>query len=176
MPDRDGGRGAYSNKSLTSSSKSGSIDGERSPLLSGTSSSRRSSSKRLRRHGNTTTRTPLAFDDHCEEELLLARTYHSSDEDTFFDFIMEKVKETRFGHFLDKIAVEQESGLTNAQLMLNNHDLKPVEPERRQWGPWNFVGFWVADSFNIVGSGPWWCARCPYLCSLEYMDDLLFHD
>ncbi|CAL3972948.1 unnamed protein product, partial [Diplocarpon coronariae] len=18
-----------------------------------------------------------------------------------------------------------------------------------QWGPWNFVGFWVADSFNI---------------------------
>jgi cytosine/uracil/thiamine/allantoin permease len=34
--------------------------------------------------------------------------------------------------------------------MLNNFDLKPVEPERRQWGPWNFVGFWVADSFNIV--------------------------
>ncbi len=25
-----------------------------------------------------------------------------------------------------------------------------VEPERRQWGPWNFVGFWIADSFNIV--------------------------
>ncbi|RAL58265.1 hypothetical protein DID88_002265 [Monilinia fructigena] len=33
--------------------------------------------------------------------------------------------------------------------MLNNHDLKPVEPERRQWGAWNFVGFWIADSFNI---------------------------
>jgi nucleobase:cation symporter-1, NCS1 family len=49
-----------------------------------------------------------------------------------------------------KFAVESEPGLTNAQLMLTNHDLKPVEPERRQWGPWNFVGFWVADSFNIV--------------------------
>jgi NCS1 family nucleobase:cation symporter-1 len=24
-----------------------------------------------------------------------------------------------------------------------------VELERRQWGPWNFVGFWIADSFNI---------------------------
>jgi len=32
---------------------------------------------------------------------------------------------------------------------LTNHDLKPVEPQRRQWGPWNFVAFWVADSFNI---------------------------
>lgn len=32
---------------------------------------------------------------------------------------------------------------------LTNHDLKPVEHERRQWGPWNFVGFWIADSFNI---------------------------
>ena len=25
-----------------------------------------------------------------------------------------------------------------------------VEAERRQWGAWNFVGFWIADSFNIV--------------------------
>lgn len=32
---------------------------------------------------------------------------------------------------------------------MTNHDLKPVEPARRQWGPWNFVGFWIADSFNI---------------------------
>jgi hypothetical protein len=56
----------------------------------------------------------------------------------------------------NKLAVESEPGLTNAQLMLTNHDLKPVEPERRQWGPWNFVGFWVADSFNIVSSQNVW--------------------
>jgi hypothetical protein len=38
---------------------------------------------------------------------------------------MEKVKSTKFAHFVDKLAVESELGLTNAQLMLNNHDLKP---------------------------------------------------
>ncbi|KAI9889752.1 MAG: hypothetical protein M1814_004954 [Vezdaea aestivalis] len=62
---------------------------------------------------------------------------------------MNRVRKSKIGHFADKIAVESEPGLTNAQLMLTNKDLKPVEPARRLWGPWNFVGFWVADSFNI---------------------------
>ncbi|ORY17106.1 uracil permease [Clohesyomyces aquaticus] len=62
---------------------------------------------------------------------------------------MEKVKNTKVRYYANKLAVETEPGLTTAQLMLFNHDLKPVEPERRQWGAWNFVGFWVADSFNI---------------------------
>jgi hypothetical protein len=70
--------------------------------------------------------------------------YESSDEDSFcLDFIMEKIGTSKARHFLDKIAVESEPGLTNAQLMLTNHDLKPVEPERRQWGAWNYVGFWI---------------------------------
>jgi len=75
--------------------------------------------------------------------------YHSSDESFFFDFIMEKVKNTRLAYWANKLAVESEPGLTNAQLMLNNHDLKPVEPERRQWGAWNFVGFWYAVLFSL---------------------------
>ncbi|KAF2260377.1 uracil permease-like protein [Lojkania enalia] len=62
---------------------------------------------------------------------------------------MEKVKNSKIGYWAEKLACESEPGLTTAQLMLYNHDLKPVEPERRQWGAWNFVGFWVADSFNI---------------------------
>ncbi|KAF2468868.1 uracil permease [Lindgomyces ingoldianus] len=62
---------------------------------------------------------------------------------------MEKVKDSKVAYYANKLAVESEPGLTTAQLMLFNHDLKPVEPERRQWGAWNFVGFWVADSFNI---------------------------
>ncbi|TKA72097.1 hypothetical protein B0A49_03783, partial [Cryomyces minteri] len=62
---------------------------------------------------------------------------------------MEKVKDSKAAHWLDKLQVEAEPGLTNTQLMLANFDLKPVEPERRQWGAWNFVGFWIADSFNI---------------------------
>ena len=63
---------------------------------------------------------------------------------------MAEGKKLRVRRLVDKIAVPSEPGLTNAQLMLTNHDLKPVEPERRQWGFWNFVGFWIADSFNIV--------------------------
>jgi NCS1 family nucleobase:cation symporter-1 len=43
--------------------------------------------------------------------------YHSSDESNFFDFIMEKVKSTKFAHLVDKLAVDSEPGLTNAQLM-----------------------------------------------------------
>ncbi|KAH6642153.1 uracil permease [Boeremia exigua] len=58
-------------------------------------------------------------------------------------------KKSKIAHYAQRFAVESEEGLTTAQLMLYNHDLAPVEPERRQWGAWNFVGFWVADSFNI---------------------------
>ena len=80
--------------------------------------------------------------------------------------IMEKIKQSKVAHYVDKLAITSEPGLTNAQLMLTNFDLKPglsfkcppwkhadrnaVEPERRQWGAWNYVGFWIADSFNIV--------------------------
>jgi NCS1 family nucleobase:cation symporter-1 len=63
---------------------------------------------------------------------------------------MDKFEETRVGHFMDKLAVKTEPGMTNTRLMLINFDLKPVEPERRQWGSYNFVAFWIADSFNVV--------------------------
>ncbi|KAL1303022.1 hypothetical protein AAFC00_003335 [Neodothiora populina] len=49
----------------------------------------------------------------------------------------------------EKLEVESEPGLSSKELFLTNHDLKPVEPERRQWKAFNFVGFWIADSFNI---------------------------
>jgi NCS1 family nucleobase:cation symporter-1 len=62
---------------------------------------------------------------------------------------MATAKKSKAAHYADKFAVESEPGLTTAQLMLYNHDLAPVEPERRQWGAWNFAGFWIADSFNI---------------------------
>ncbi|KAI2620083.1 permease for cytosine/purines, uracil, thiamine, allantoin-domain-containing protein [Hypoxylon sp. NC1633] len=62
---------------------------------------------------------------------------------------MERLHDSKLSSWADRLAVDHEDGLTTAQLMLTNNDLKPVEPERRQWGPWNYVGFWVADSFNI---------------------------
>ncbi|OTB08247.1 hypothetical protein M426DRAFT_317367 [Hypoxylon sp. CI-4A] len=79
---------------------------------------------------------------------------------------MERLHNSRLNSWADKLAVDHEDGLTTAQLMLTNNDLKPVEPERRQWSAWNFVGFWIADSFNIntwmisssmiVGGLSWW--------------------
>ncbi|KAF2873805.1 uracil permease [Massariosphaeria phaeospora] len=62
---------------------------------------------------------------------------------------MEKLRNSKVGYWSSKLAVESEDNLTTAQLMLYNHDLKPVEPARREWGPYNYVAFWVADSFNI---------------------------
>ncbi|KAF1828474.1 uracil permease [Decorospora gaudefroyi] len=62
---------------------------------------------------------------------------------------MEKLKGTKAAYWAGKLAVESEPNLTTAQLMLFNHDLKPVEPARRQWKARHFVNFWIADSFNI---------------------------
>lgn len=39
---------------------------------------------------------------------------------------------------VERLAVESEPGLTGKQLLLTNEDLKPVEPERRQWRGRNF--------------------------------------
>ena len=73
------------------------------------------------------------------------------DEPYCLHLIMEKIQGTKVGKALKKVAVDSgEVGLSNVQLMLCNYDLIPVEPERRQWRDWNFVGFWIADSFNIV--------------------------
>ena len=41
-------------------------------------------------------------------------------------------------HFMEKITVESEPGLTGKQLLLTNEDLKPVEPARREWRGRNF--------------------------------------
>jgi nucleobase:cation symporter-1, NCS1 family len=49
--------------------------------------------------------------------------------------------------------------------MLANHDLKPVEPARRQWRSRNFVAFWIADSFNI---NTWMIASASILDGLSW--------
>ncbi|OCT47949.1 Uracil permease [Cladophialophora carrionii] len=62
---------------------------------------------------------------------------------------MGRFGDSKAAGLLRKLEVDSEPGLTNAQLFLTNHDLKPVEEARRKWGNWNFVAFWIADSFNI---------------------------
>ncbi|KAI0696837.1 permease for cytosine/purines, uracil, thiamine, allantoin-domain-containing protein [Cytidiella melzeri] len=51
--------------------------------------------------------------------------------------------------FLRKLEVSHDEDLTYTELFLSNDDLLPVPPEKRTWKAWNFVAFWVADSFNI---------------------------
>ena len=101
-------------------------DRETSPLLAGPSTefqrARRRASDSLTISFQTLS-VPLNHSQIAETPTV----QHSSDESYFFDCIMEKVKSTRIAHFVEKLAVESEPGLTNAQLMLNNHDLKPGE-------------------------------------------------
>ena len=53
---------------------------------------------------------------------------------------MENFGYTKVGRLLQKLEVDNETGLTNAQMFLTNRDLMPVEEARRKWGGWNFVG------------------------------------
>ncbi len=108
----------------------------------------------------------------------------ASTRQSFASVVMEKVKSSKFAYWADKIAVESEPGLTNAQvklspricaddtdvgsdlqLFLANFDLKPVEPARRQWRSRNFVAFWIADSFNI---NTWMIASASMLDGLSW--------
>lgn len=50
---------------------------------------------------------------------------------------------------VEYIQIEEPGDLTASQMYLYNFDLRPVEFERRQWAWYNYVFFWVADSFNI---------------------------
>jgi hypothetical protein len=116
-------------------------DPERAPLIPAASSS--SPSLTPTRHYGRDLNTSQAS---SYSRTNIPSFFHSQDEDSLFDFVMEKVRESKAAYYANKLAVKSEPGLTTAQLMLFNHDLKPVEPARRQWGPWNFVGFWVGTS------------------------------
>lgn len=50
---------------------------------------------------------------------------------------------------IKRLETKHKPGLTSSELFLQNYDLQPVEPARRKWAFWNFVAFWIADSFNI---------------------------
>lgn len=97
-------------------------DEENAPLLAGPSTP----NTRLRRHTQVISEDTISRD--LEQYSQLQQSQHNlaaSDDSYLFDLIMEKVKATKFAHFVDKLAVESEPGLSNAQLMLHNHDLKP---------------------------------------------------
>ena len=109
------------------------------------------------------------------EPVAISSVYHSAEESSLFDFpFMEKVRNSKAAQYANKVACETEPGLTSTQLMLYNHDLKPVEPARRQWGAWNFVGFWVGMFFNVDGFSHY--SRLiahSRLLQYQHMDDLI---
>ncbi|CAK7895550.1 allantoin permease [[Candida] anglica] len=63
-------------------------------------------------------------------------TYHNKDKSTW-----DKI--------VDFLAVQEKGDLSAVQMFLYNHDLRPVEKDRRTWSWYNFVFFWIADSFNV---------------------------
>ncbi|OBA23758.1 hypothetical protein METBIDRAFT_85918 [Metschnikowia bicuspidata var. bicuspidata NRRL YB-4993] len=56
---------------------------------------------------------------------------------------------SKWQKFIKFLQVEDNAGLLATQRYLYNHDLKPVEAARRKWSWYNYVSFWIADSFNI---------------------------
>lgn len=65
------------------------------------------------------------------------------------DGYVESTNLTFWQKFCKLLQVQEKKGLTVSQLFLYNQDLKPVEEKRRRWAWWNFLFFWVADSFNV---------------------------
>jgi len=126
-------------------------DQELEPLISSTSPSSTSwdTTPRAVRH-SAVSQSAGANPSLAESGYLIQRkTHQSNGKPRSFDFIMPKLKNSKLAYYANKLAVESEPGLTTTQLMLTNLDLKPVEPERRQWGAWNFVAFWIGMNSNL---------------------------
>ena len=85
----------------------------------------------------TSTLSEGGHEDSCYidsgEATPLLRSPQSSSSSIDLVAAMEKARSSKFAYYMDKLQVESEPGLTMAQQMLANHDLKPVEPARRQW-------------------------------------------
>lgn len=58
-------------------------------------------------------------------------------------------KKSWWKRFIEFIQIEEPGDLTASQMYLYNYDLRPVESDRREWAWYNYVFYWVADSFNI---------------------------
>lgn len=116
--------------------------GTSSPRGLADSSSRRRAASRRQNFSSSPDYKSVASSSSCSEASLRFAEYEDFPPSRF-RAIMEKLSQSKVARWVDKLHVESEPGLSTTQLMLTNHDLKPVEPERRQWGAWNFVGFWI---------------------------------
>lgn len=101
------------------------LDSETAPLLSSSSPKLQYQTRHHRPSALINNLTDPALREHPRLPPEQRPSFHSSHESCGFHIAMAKLKSTRLATYVDKLAVESEPGLTNAQLMLNNHDLKP---------------------------------------------------
>lgn len=68
---------------------------------------------------------------------------------------MATISTSKARHYVNKLAVTSEPGLTNAQLLLTNHDLRPGEEQTKSLYPDSVLGTHDADNtFCGSGTGP----------------------
>ncbi|CAL1210830.1 unnamed protein product [Candida parapsilosis] len=82
-------------------------------------------------------------------EPVRSRSVSDEDSSVIESGIDQNEPTTWWGKLMKKLEVQPKGDLTTAQMFLYNHDLRPVEEARRQWSWYNYVFFWIADSFNI---------------------------
>lgn len=78
--------------------------------------------------------TSVDVESFDEDEKLAKPKYKSRWQEIYYEYII-----------VDKSTI----GTSLLDSFMYNHDLKPVEEERRVWSWFNFVYFWLAESFNI---------------------------
>lgn len=67
-----------------------------------------------------------------------------------FSSIDEVEEKSWFRKLVYKLEVQhKEPGMTTSQMYLYNFDLRPLEEKRRLWSWFNYIFFWISDSFNI---------------------------
>ncbi|ORY99812.1 permease for cytosine/purines, uracil, thiamine, allantoin-domain-containing protein [Absidia repens] len=58
------------------------------------------------------------------------------------------IDKERLKKFLKKLEVPQDNDISTQSNWINR-DLAPIPPERRTWGAWNYVAFWISDCLNV---------------------------
>ena len=80
---------------------------------------------------------------------------------------LEKLNVPWYKKLIIALEVQHKGNLSLSQMYLYNYDLRPVEEARRTWKWYNYVFFWISDSFNIntwqiastgiqLGGMNWW--------------------
>ncbi|KAI8082701.1 permease for cytosine/purines, uracil, thiamine, allantoin-domain-containing protein [Halteromyces radiatus] len=61
---------------------------------------------------------------------------------------MKIVNKENIQQILKKLEVGQNNDISTNNNWINR-DLAPIPPERRTWGTWNYVAFWISDCLNV---------------------------